>query len=129
VTDVDDGRSMISSQSESGVHASQMGIPSQAVVGDGPQDGGQQVQKARKTKIQLWNDLKISGKAISVNNSGRMLIFCSDYSIVYTHIHSGVTNSSHSHTTQSSRSKKLSFQCGLACDRGDGKISYQFGKP
>jgi peroxin-3 len=64
VTDVDDGRSMISAQSESGIHASQIGIPSQAVVGDGLQDGGQQVQKARKTKLQLWNDLKISGKAI-----------------------------------------------------------------
>ncbi|KAH6684177.1 Peroxin-3 [Halenospora varia] len=59
VTD-DDGRSMVSFQSESGVHASQMGIPSATVVGEGPQDGGQQVQKARKTKLQLWNDLKIS---------------------------------------------------------------------
>lgn len=58
----DDGRSMASLQSESGVHASQMGIPSASAVGDGPQDGGQQAQKARKTKLQLWNDLKISCK-------------------------------------------------------------------
>jgi peroxin-3 len=61
VTD-DDGRSMVSYQSESGVHASQMGILSASTAGDGPQDGGQQVQKTRKTKRQLWNELKISGR-------------------------------------------------------------------
>jgi peroxin-3 len=61
VTD-DDGRSMASFQSESGVHASQMGVPSALSAGDGPQDGGLQVPKARKTKLQLWNDLKISGR-------------------------------------------------------------------
>ncbi|TVY84903.1 Peroxisomal biogenesis factor [Lachnellula suecica] len=59
VTD-DDARSMASLQSESGIHASQMGIPSATSAGDGPQDGGQQAQKLRKTKLQLWNDLKIS---------------------------------------------------------------------
>ena len=61
VTD-DDGRSMASFQSESGVHTSQMGVPSVTSAGDGPQDGGLQVPKARKTKLQLWNDLKISGR-------------------------------------------------------------------
>ena len=61
VTD-DDGRSMVSLQSESGVHASQMGIPSASKAGDGPQDGGQQAHNSRRTKLQLWNDLKISGK-------------------------------------------------------------------
>jgi len=50
----------VSLQSESGVHASQMGIPSAAAVGPGPQEGGQHVQKARKSKLQLWQDLKIS---------------------------------------------------------------------
>ena len=45
-----------------GYDASQMGIPSASAVGEGPQDGGQQAQKARKTKLQLWNDLKISCK-------------------------------------------------------------------
>ena len=60
VTD-DDGRSMASLQSESGVHASQMGVPSAFSAGHGPQDGGLAVPKARKTKLQLWNDLKISG--------------------------------------------------------------------
>jgi len=60
VTD-DDGRSNFSLQSESGVHASQIALPS-ATSGLGPQDGGLQAQKARKSKLQLWNDLKISGE-------------------------------------------------------------------
>ncbi|KAE8446123.1 hypothetical protein EG329_012494 [Mollisiaceae sp. DMI_Dod_QoI] len=59
VTD-DDGRSMASMASESGVHASQMGLPSASAAGAGAQDGGQQIQKVKKTKLQLWNDLKIS---------------------------------------------------------------------
>lgn len=60
VTD-DDGRSMASTYSESGFHVSQIGIPTASAVGEGPQDGGQQAQKAKKSKLQLWNDLKISG--------------------------------------------------------------------
>jgi peroxin-3 len=56
----DDGRSIMSLQSESGVHASQMALPSATPSGEGPQDGGQQVQRIRKSKLQLWNDLKIS---------------------------------------------------------------------
>ncbi|KAH8821669.1 Peroxin-3 [Xylogone sp. PMI_703] len=59
VTD-DDGRSMVSLQSESGVHASQIQLPNASVIGDGPQDGGQQAQKTKKSKLQLWNQLKIS---------------------------------------------------------------------
>ncbi|CAG8952046.1 hypothetical protein HYFRA_00000782 [Hymenoscyphus fraxineus] len=59
VTD-DDGRSMISLQSESGIHASQLAIPPVSATGDGTQDGGQAIQKSRKSKLQLWNDLKIS---------------------------------------------------------------------
>jgi peroxin-3 len=63
VTD-DDGRSMasMSLQSESGMHISQLGIPTASTTtGDGIQDGGQQAAKARKSKLQLWKDLKISG--------------------------------------------------------------------
>ncbi|KAK6584578.1 hypothetical protein PZA11_002802 [Diplocarpon coronariae] len=58
VTD-DDGRSMVSLQSDSGIHASQMGIPSLSAAGEGPQDGGQRGQKSR-SKARLWNDLKLS---------------------------------------------------------------------
>jgi peroxin-3 len=58
----DDGRSTMSLQSESGVHMSQMGVPPTHATGEGPQDGGQQAYRARKSKLQLWNDLKISGE-------------------------------------------------------------------
>jgi peroxin-3 len=52
----------MSLQSESGVHMSQMGVPPTHATGEGPQDGGQQAYRARKSKLQLWNDLKISGE-------------------------------------------------------------------
>lgn len=58
----DEGKSMASLQSESGVHASQIATPaaSAAVGGEGgQQDGG--VQKSRRSKRQLWDDLTISG--------------------------------------------------------------------
>lgn len=53
----DDGRSMVSMHSESGVHASLMAVPSGT---EGPQDGTSTPQKPRKTKRQLWDDLTIS---------------------------------------------------------------------
>ena len=56
----DDGKSTMSLQSDSGIHASQMGMSSAITTGDGPQDGGQQAQRGKKSKLQLWNDLKIS---------------------------------------------------------------------
>uniref|UniRef100_L2FHJ9 Peroxin 3 n=1 Tax=Colletotrichum fructicola (strain Nara gc5) TaxID=1213859 RepID=L2FHJ9_COLFN len=60
----DDGRSVVSSgvQSESGLHASQMTVPSAAATsGEGTAaPGAAAAQKARKTKRQLWDDLTIS---------------------------------------------------------------------
>ncbi|KAI8952377.1 Peroxin-3 family protein [Xylaria longipes] len=56
----EEGKSIASLQSESGVHASQIAPPPIAGTGDGAQDGGQALQKARKTKRQLWDDLTIS---------------------------------------------------------------------
>jgi len=56
----DDGKSTMSLQSESGIHASQMGVPSAMAGGDSSQDSGQQAQRGKKSKLQLWNDLKIS---------------------------------------------------------------------
>jgi peroxin-3 len=87
VTD-DDGRSMASLQSESGVHASQLGIPSASVLGgDGPQDGGQQSQKSRKTKLQLWNDLKISGKFTKgriKSHNNNLVAITRSFTLIYT---------------------------------------------
>ncbi|POR35810.1 Peroxisomal biogenesis factor 3, partial [Tolypocladium paradoxum] len=61
----EDGKSMASLHSESGVHASQIATPSPfAAAGDaGQQDGG--VPKTRKTKRQLWDDLTISDVAVT----------------------------------------------------------------
>lgn len=64
VTD-DDGRSNMSQLSESGVHASQASLPPTTTDEKAPQDSAQPAptaQKSRKSKLQLWNDLKISGK-------------------------------------------------------------------
>ena len=51
VTD-DDGRSLNSFQSESYVHASQ--------IADSSTGGESQSQRPRKSRAQLWNELKIS---------------------------------------------------------------------
>ncbi|TRX94838.1 hypothetical protein FHL15_004299 [Xylaria flabelliformis] len=56
----EEGKSIASLQSESGVHASQIAPPPVSSAEDGAQDGGQALQKARKTKRQLWDDLTIS---------------------------------------------------------------------
>jgi len=56
----EDGRSMASIQSDSGVHASRIAVPSPSAAGDGPQEGGQTTAQKRKTKRQLWDDLTIS---------------------------------------------------------------------
>ncbi|KAI1374699.1 Peroxin-3 [Hypoxylon crocopeplum] len=56
----EEGKSIASLQSESGVHASQMTLPSVSNAGESSQDGGQASQRPRKTKRQLWDDLTIS---------------------------------------------------------------------
>ncbi|OTB04950.1 hypothetical protein M426DRAFT_320257 [Hypoxylon sp. CI-4A] len=56
----EEGKSIASLQSESGVHASQLTLPPTSNPGEGSQDGGQAVQRLRKTKRQLWDDLTIS---------------------------------------------------------------------
>ncbi|CAK7232059.1 peroxin [Sporothrix bragantina] len=61
----DEGRSMISMQSESGVHASQVALPAQAPTSNPVPvtEGGetqQEASKPRKTKRQLWDELTIS---------------------------------------------------------------------
>lgn len=61
----EEGKSVISQQSDSGIHASQITLPSPTAAGDASQDGGQAAaaaQKTRKSKRQLWDDLTISCK-------------------------------------------------------------------
>ncbi|PHH69163.1 hypothetical protein CDD82_7951 [Ophiocordyceps australis] len=56
----EDGKSLASMHSDSGIHASQIALPPSfaASTSTGQQDGG--AQKTRKTKRQLWDDLAIS---------------------------------------------------------------------
>jgi peroxin-3 len=66
----EEGKSTVSLQSESGVHASQIALPSPSATSttDGTQEGGQvpaSTQKSRRTKRQLWDDLTISCKFAS----------------------------------------------------------------
>lgn len=59
----EESKSTVSLQSDSGIHASQVALPSPAAAGEGAQDGGQaaaSTQKSRRTKRQLWDDLTIS---------------------------------------------------------------------
>ena len=70
----DDSKSMASLQSESGVHASQIAVPSASTVAEGALDGKQQSPKAKKTKLQLWNDLKISGKYTTVSSKSALTL-------------------------------------------------------
>jgi peroxin-3 len=67
----EDGKSMASLQSESGIHASQVAVPSpEGAGGEGTQDGGSAAaaRKSRKTKRQLWDDLTISCKWAKCSN-------------------------------------------------------------
>lgn len=60
----EEGKSTVSLQSDSGVHVSQVALPSPSTPNtDGAQEGGQipaSAQKSRRTKRQLWDDLTIS---------------------------------------------------------------------
>ncbi len=55
----DEGRSMVSMQSESGVHASQVALPGPAPTSGGA-EGSPAAPAKRKTKRQLWDELTIS---------------------------------------------------------------------
>jgi len=127
VTD-DDGRSMASLQSESGIHASQMGIPPASLAGEGPQDGGQQAQKARKTKLQLWNDLKISCRCIISVLRRHTNILSSNLTSFYLNIYAGPTHPPYKDTTQSLGSTQLPVKRGIPGHRRDGTVNYQLGK-
>lgn len=60
----DDGKSMASLQSDSGIHASQIAVspslPTTAEEGEQQQPEESTTTKSRRTKRQLWDDLIIS---------------------------------------------------------------------
>lgn len=58
----EDGKSMVSLQSDSGIHASQITTPSPfSASGEAGQQEEKVVPKSRKSKRQLWDEVTISG--------------------------------------------------------------------
>lgn len=121
VTD-DDGRSMVSLTSESGLHASRMGM-SGAQTGDGPQDGGSQAQKARRTKLQLWNDLKISCEfRLNILDSLDMCLAWanseySDHEGLYVDLYLSLADATYPRPAEPFGAKKLLVERGIISDR------------
>lgn len=73
----EEGKSMASMHSESGVHASQIATPSPfAAAGEAGQQDGAAAQKSRKSKRQLWDDLTISGTWACVNFAADESFLC-----------------------------------------------------
>ena len=105
VTD-DDGKSLTSFQSESYVHASQIGDSSSG-NGEGGGDGVPQAsQRQKKTKSQLWNEMKISCKCSKIFHSTKTDLG-SNCEGLYFELHSIPTHTPHSNTTQPSRPSQL----------------------
>jgi len=93
----DDGKSLASFQSESYVHASQMGSSSMG-------NGESGAERPRKTKAQLWNELKIncmlSLTSYHIRVTDRTI---SNNKILYTYIYLIPTHSSYPHPAQPPR--------------------------
>ena len=97
----EDGRSLASFQSESYVHASQMGASS----------SGSGESRPSLSKFQLWNDLKISCQCSeSISSLPIILIHCSNYKIIHSTIYSHFAEFVDSYSTQPPGSKDLSLE-------------------
>ena len=86
--------------SESYIHASQVATSSSS--------GGGEARQAR-SKVQLWNELKISCKYNVHHFSRTTLIFLSHYTSFYSSLYSIPPQHSYSHTIESSWQTKLSI--------------------
>lgn len=105
VTD-DDGKSLTSFQSESYVHASQVGDSSSG-NGEGDGDGVPQASpRQKKTKPQLWNEMKISCECSKISLSTKTDLG-SNCEGLYLDLHSIPTHTPHSNTTQPSWPSQL----------------------
>lgn len=114
---------MISTHSDSGMHISQLGIPTasasaglSSVPGSGVQDGGLQAQKLKKSKLQLWNDLKISGMFLgSQDLKDQMLTPRSYHQSFHPCLYPRIPYSPHSYPAKLAWSSKLLIKCGVSC--------------
>lgn len=111
----DDGKSMVSMQSESGIHASQIALPSAPTTVEGTQDGKPPAQKARKSKLQLWNDLKISGMFCGHTPMVHSNIMHSNHPSLYLNLYSCPPHTPHQNTTQSPWPTELSLERRVSC--------------
>lgn len=105
VTDEDGAASL---QSGSYVHASQMAQSAPT----GAEGAG---QKSRKSKTQLWNEMKISCKYFTRQVWSEVLIEPSNHTSIYPDIQSLITVPPHPHTVEPSWSTKLPVECGVSC--------------
>ena len=105
VTD-DDGKSLTSFQSEGYVHTSQIAAgdgDSGSVSAEGGAEGAEkEVRKLKKTKAQLWNEMKIScvysSKLQGLDDEANL---CSDNAGFYPIIHSLPSHTPHTDTAES----------------------------
>lgn len=104
----DDGKSLSSFQSEGYIHASQMAASSSG-------NADMSLQTPRKSKAQLWNEVKI--KCASPSSWAATLwnpLTCGSYhKIIYASIYSISTDSTDANTTQLAWPEELLVQCGV----------------
>ena len=99
----EDGKSASSFQSESYVHASQMGKSSSELRGDRPP----------KTKAQLWNDLKLTGAYLLYAPLSFTADCLSYYSSIHSHLYLDPSNTPHANPIEPPWEEKLSCECGI----------------
>ena len=116
----EDGRSFSSFQSESYVHTSQLGTS----------DSGNAESRPTLTKVQLWNDLKIScQRSESALSLFLMLIQSSNHKIIHSTIHSQLAMSIDPHSTQPTRAKELPLERCISSFTSAARSYNHPGKP
>jgi hypothetical protein len=128
VTD-DDGKSLTSFQSESYVHASQMAGgdgSSESPNGEGAEGSGE--RKPKKSKAQLWNEMKISCRWSRLRLQRDDANGHSYIESVYPNLHTLPPHPSYADTAQSSRPTKLPGQRCLVGVPAYAAVDYQLGE-
>lgn len=119
----EDRKSLSSFQSEGFLHTSQL-------ADSAPVDGQPQV---KRNKTQLWNEVKITcmfpyDDLWMPEMFLQTLTNCSDYAVLYSHLHPLPSQCFHPHSTQPPRPSKLPFQCDLTC-QPTRQLDHQLGRP
>jgi hypothetical protein len=113
-TTEDDARSE-SVRTESYVHASQIATEGESSSGGGV-DAGEE-KKSKKTKAELWNEMKISCKYhLLYLENGSMLTSLSNNPRLHPPLYTLPPYPPHAHPTQLARSPQLPCLCSFACN-------------